>query len=73
MEGCGNYGVPIIDTTGGRVRVYYFPIDDKSFAEGTDNYAATMNCLKEKAGWGGCLHLATTWLDQAIPSQGLEP
>ena len=24
MEGCGNYGMPIVDTTGGRVRVWHF-------------------------------------------------
>lgn len=66
MEGCGNYGIPILDTTGGRVRVYYFPIDDKKNAEGADNYDTTMSCLKENNGWRKCLHLATTWLDQPI-------
>ena len=28
MEGCGNYGVPIIDSTEGRLRMWYFPIVD---------------------------------------------
>ena len=26
MEGCGNYGVPLLDTTAGRVRIWYFPV-----------------------------------------------
>ena len=29
MEGCGNYGIPIIDTTEGRVRVWHFEIQPK--------------------------------------------
>jgi hypothetical protein len=26
MEGCGNYGVPVIDSTGGRLRMWYFKV-----------------------------------------------
>ena len=38
MEGCGDYGFPVLDTTEGRVRLYYFEIantpslDKRSFA-----------------------------------------
>ena len=38
MEGCGDYGFTVLDTTAGRVRIYYFEIvatlglDKRSFA-----------------------------------------
>lgn len=57
MEGCGNYGVPVLDTTGGRTRVYYF--DTASDA----TYSSVLECVKAK-GWRGCLEHATVWLDQ---------
>ena len=37
MNGCGNYGVPVLDTTDGRVRVWYFDIF--STDTGIDRYA----------------------------------
>ena len=37
MNGCGNYGVLVLDTTGGRVRVWYFDI--MSTDTGIDRYA----------------------------------
>eukprot|EP00038_Savillea_parva_P010735 m.192410 g.192410 ORF g.192410 m.192410 type:complete len:573 (-) comp18633_c0_seq1:255-1973(-) len=64
MEGCGNYGMPIVDTTEGRVRVYHFEIVAKN---GTDSYDATMSCLSQSATWRNCTHLADVWLDQPIP------
>jgi hypothetical protein len=57
MEGCGNWGMPIFDTTDGRTRVYYF---DTSTDE---KYEAVMACVPSQ-GWRACLHLATTWLDE---------
>eukprot|EP00937_MAST-01D_sp_MAST-1D-sp2_P006156 g6156.t1 len=62
MEGCGNYGMPIVDTTGGRVRVWHFEIVSK---EGTDSYDDTYACLQQK-GWRGCTDHADLWLDQPI-------
>eukprot|EP00327_Prymnesium_parvum_P011018 CAMPEP_0184383876 /NCGR_PEP_ID=MMETSP0007-20130409/7479_1 /TAXON_ID=97485 /ORGANISM="Prymnesium parvum, Strain Texoma1" /LENGTH=483 /DNA_ID=CAMNT_0026730539 /DNA_START=53 /DNA_END=1504 /DNA_ORIENTATION=+ len=62
MEGCGNYGVPILDTTNDRVTFFYFPIGDLT---GTDNYAQTMDCVT-KNGWRACTHLAEKWLDEPL-------
>lgn len=63
MEGCGNYGVPLLDTTGNKVRVVYFPIVAK---DGTDTYDQVTACVA-KSGWRQCTHLAETWLDQELP------
>ena len=65
MGGCGNYGMPILDTTGGRIKVYHFGIVDK---DGTDHYDDTMKCLESK-GWRACTDLAELWLDQALPAR----
>lgn len=61
MEGCGNFGVPIVDTTDGRVRFWYF---DTSSDE---KYSSVLSCV-ESHGWRGCTNQATLWLDQAIPT-----
>mmetsp|Transcript_96324 Transcript_96324/g.257602 ORF Transcript_96324/g.257602 Transcript_96324/m.257602 type:complete len:328 (+) Transcript_96324:528-1511(+) len=57
MEGCANYGVPILDTTEGRTRVHYFD------ASTDDAFNAVTSCVTAN-GWRGCLNLAETWLDQ---------
>mmetsp|Transcript_36132 Transcript_36132/g.100336 ORF Transcript_36132/g.100336 Transcript_36132/m.100336 type:complete len:227 (-) Transcript_36132:91-771(-) len=58
-KGCGNFGVPMLDTTGGRVRVWYFD------ASSDELYAALHDCVQRR-GWRRCTHLATLWLDQGI-------
>lgn len=59
MEGCGNFGVPLVDTTDGRVRFWYF---DTSCDE---KYDSVLNCVKAQ-GWRSCTDQATLWLDQPI-------
>jgi hypothetical protein len=57
---CGGvFGVPIVDTTGGRFRVYYFPIQQ---AQGADNYDSIVNCIAAN-GASSCYHLAQLWTD----------
>merc|ERR1711918_331645 len=48
MEGCGNYGIPVLDTTG--VRVYHFEVHSKS---GQDHYDEIMACVVPN-GWRAC-------------------
>jgi len=62
MEGCGNYGIPVIDTTESRVRVWYFDVYSLS---GQDNYDVLKECLLVR-GWRRCTMYATLWLDQAL-------
>lgn len=62
MEGCGNYGIPVLDTTNERATFYYFSIVDSS---GSDTYDAVFDCVS-KSGWRACTHLAVKWLDQPL-------
>lgn len=55
----GDFGFPVVDTTGGRFRVYYFPI---AHASDYDNYDSILSCVKSK-GVSGCYDLATKWVD----------
>jgi len=62
MEGCGNFGMPIVDTTEGRVRFWYFDTSTD------DLYEQVTSCVQAK-GWRQCADLATLWLDQPIATQ----
>merc|ERR1712226_376451 len=61
MEGCGNFGVPVFDTTSGRTRVFYFETETDA------KYNSVLECVSSK-GWRRCLDHATIWLDQARTS-----
>jgi len=62
MEGCANFGVPVVDTTDNHVRLWYFPVVYKN---GTDVYDNLMACISAKS-WRECTHLAENWLDQRL-------
>jgi len=59
MEGCGNYGMPLVDTTEDRVRFWYFDTSDDT------KFNSVTTCVKSK-GWRQCTDQATLWLDQPI-------
>lgn len=61
MGGCGNFGMPVVDTTGGRVRFWYFDTANDGL------YNAVLSCVRQ-SGWRQCTHLATLWLDQPLDS-----
>ncbi len=54
-----NFGFPVLDTTGGILRILYFDTSDD------DKYAAALSCINAK-GWKACAHLATIWLHTPI-------
>mmetsp|Transcript_73808 Transcript_73808/g.175700 ORF Transcript_73808/g.175700 Transcript_73808/m.175700 type:complete len:507 (+) Transcript_73808:93-1613(+) len=59
--GCGNFGAPVVDTTGNHFRFWYFDMSSD------DKYMNVMNCVR-KQGWRSCTSMATLWIDQ--PLQG---
>jgi len=59
MEGCGNYGIPVLDTTAGHVRFWYFDTSTDEL------YRSVLDCVEQK-GWRQCTSMATLWLDQPI-------
>lgn len=61
MDGCGNFGLPIVDSTNGRIRIWYYEIAN---LKGTDNYETLLKCFQQGKGIvDGCSHLATLWLN----------
>lgn len=64
MEGCGNYGVPIVDTTAGLFRMWYFEVQSKT---SPDNYEAITACVKAAGAWRPCVQHAKLWVNQTIP------
>jgi hypothetical protein len=59
MEGCNNFGMPLVDTTEDRVRFWYFDTSSDGL------YENVTTCVQSK-GWRGCTDLATLWLDEPI-------
>jgi hypothetical protein len=58
----GAFGIPIVDTTGGTFKVYYFPIAQ---ANKFDNYETILSCVRQN-GVSGCYHLATLWAETPL-------
>ena len=59
--GCGGaLGLPIVDTTGGSFKVYYFPIQNLKIGQTQNQYDEVLECLRAK-GVSQCYHLATKW------------
>lgn len=64
MEGCGNFGVPMVDTKpDGRVEVVYYEV--QSVKSSTDRYDDISKCFATK-GIGACQDLGTVWLNQTL-------
>ena len=61
----GTFGIPVVDTTGGLFRVFYFPVQQAPPASKLDQYDEVLSCITEK-GVSGCYHLATEWTTAAI-------
>ncbi|CAE7817423.1 desi1 [Symbiodinium microadriaticum] len=55
----GDFGIPVLDTTGGRLKVYFFPIQQH---RGYTYYQDTLQCIKNN-GISGCYNMATLWAD----------
>jgi hypothetical protein len=58
---CGEYGVPVVDTTDGTFKMYYFLVQSaRPEKTQVDNYDEVLSCITEN-GVSGCYHLATLW------------
>lgn len=69
MEGCGNWGLPMLDTTDEMARLWYFPIvlgPTEPIEAGDARYDRLLACATAQ-GWRACTHLATLWLNQTLP------
>lgn len=62
-SGCtGEFGIPVVDSTDGYFKVYYFPIAQY---DSFDNYDEVLSCFQEK-GVSGCYDLATLWSSTSL-------
>lgn len=59
---CNDFGIPVLDTTGGRFKVYFFPIQSH---RGYTYYQDTLKCFQDN-GVSGCYHLAKVWADTPL-------
>jgi len=62
-NGCGNFGLPILDTRNGRAKLNYFPLGDGW--KRTSNFDEILGCISAK-GYSACTQYADVWLDEAI-------
>lgn len=58
-----NFGPLFIDSTGGSLKLQYFPIANET-DNGTEHWNTLMSCVNEKSGLHNCYHLSRTWLSQ---------
>jgi hypothetical protein len=61
--GCGNFGLPILDTRNGRATLNYFPLGDNW--NKVANYDEILGCIGAK-GYSACTQYADVWMDQAL-------
>ena len=61
-KGCGNFGIPYVDTNDGRLEILYFPIADQA---GTDNYDKLSDCVAQ-VGLSNCKQYATVWFNDTL-------
>jgi hypothetical protein len=70
MEGdqhcMGGFAIPILDTTGGRARLYYYELGKLGVR--TNNFDIILDCLTAN-GHAGCKKYAQLWMDEPLPEQ----
>lgn len=64
----GAFGVPILDTRGGRARLMYFELGVNGAR--TALYDEVLGCLRG-SGYDACKHYAQTWMDEPLAQRAL--
>eukprot|EP00747_Dinoflagellata_sp_TGD_P059013 gnl/TRDRNA2_/TRDRNA2_151375_c1_seq1.p1 gnl/TRDRNA2_/TRDRNA2_151375_c1~~gnl/TRDRNA2_/TRDRNA2_151375_c1_seq1.p1 ORF type:complete len:103 (-),score=9.90 gnl/TRDRNA2_/TRDRNA2_151375_c1_seq1:90-398(-) len=59
MEGCSQYGFEYIESSEGRLRIFYFELDNEAGLHRTDE---VLRCIRD-LGLSNCTNLATLWFD----------
>lgn len=65
MSGCGDFGIPIMDTRDGQAVLYYFQLG--AGGQRSSNWGTIMDCLKSN-GYAACKQYAQVWMQQDLPS-----
>lgn len=69
MSGCGQFGLPILDTRNGKALLYYFPLGNGGARYGP--WDVVMGCIKSK-GFSACTQYADVWMEQDFAEQSLD-
>jgi len=65
FAGCGNFGIPIVDTRGGRAKLLYFSMGEHG--RKNRDFHDVVGCLQTN-GVSGCKQHAQTWMDESLPA-----
>jgi len=63
MAGCGDFGLPILDTRGGQATLWYFSLG--SGGNRHTNWDEVLGCIKSY-GFAGCTQYADIWMQEQI-------
>jgi len=63
FEGCGDFGVPILDTRNNQAILWYFEMGSGGHKNG--QFDTILTCL-ETQGLDACKHMATPWFTQDL-------
>jgi len=62
MGGCGDFGLPILDTRNDEAKLWYFKLGSNGVR--TSNWDEVLGCIKSN-GFGACTQYADTWMQQS--------
>merc|ERR1712151_129263 len=68
FSGCGQFGLPILDTCNGTAKLFYFEIGKDG--RRTQHFDEILDCFKT-SGYSQCLHFAEEWMNEPLPSTSL--
>jgi len=63
MSGCGDFGLPILDTRGGQATLWYFSLG--SGGQRHSNWDEVLTCIRNY-GFSACTQYADKWMQQSL-------
>merc|ERR1712100_588839 len=63
MSGCGDFGLPVLDTRGGEAKLWYFGLG--SGGRRNSNWDTVLGCIRAN-GVSGCTQYASPWMQQSL-------
>merc|ERR1711957_428272 len=63
MSGCGNFGLPILDTRGDQATLWYFSLG--SNGQRHSNWDEVLTCIRNY-GFSACTQYADKWMQQSL-------
>merc|ERR1712048_181086 len=67
MSGCGDFGLPILDTRNGTETLWYFKLGS-NYGQRVNNWDEVLSCIESK-GFSACTQYADKWMTQSSFNQ----